>query len=83
MQSTIQVFFKGKVPSRSINHDEQVAYGAAVQGAVQDLLLWRRPLFMGLGTAGGMLNVCAADKSIGKSNRSTSPTERAICRDLD
>ena len=33
MQSTIQVFFKGKVPSRPINHDEPVAYGAAVQGA--------------------------------------------------
>jgi L1 cell adhesion molecule like protein len=45
----IQEFFNGKEPNRSINPDEAVAYGAAVQAAiltgegssqVQDLLLW-------------------------------------------
>ena len=30
----IQEFFNGKEPSRSINHDEAVEYGAAVQGAI-------------------------------------------------
>ena len=30
----IQEFFNGKEPSRSINHDEAVEYGAAVQGAM-------------------------------------------------
>ena len=63
--STTQVFFKGKVPNRSINLDEVVGCGAAVQGAVQDLLLLdASPLSMGLVTAGGILNVRAADKSM-------------------
>jgi len=48
VQSMVQGFFNGRVPYRSINPDEAVAYGAAVQAAiligegssqVQDLLL--------------------------------------------
>ena len=34
MQSLVKEFFNGKEPSRGINPDEAVAYGAAVQAGV-------------------------------------------------
>jgi len=57
-------FFNGKEPNKSINPDEAIAYGAAVQAAIhtggtsdksQDFLLDIAPLSLGIETAGGVM----------------------------
>jgi len=65
VQQLLQEFFNGKEPCKSINPDEAVAYGAAVQGAILSgtrdakldelLLLDVAPLTLGLETAGGVM----------------------------
>ena len=75
----VQEYFNGKEPNRSINPDEAVAYGAAVQAAVvsnvQDdeiknlVLLDVTPLSLGIETVGGVMTVLI-------SRNSTIPTKK-------
>ncbi|KAK0741882.1 heat shock protein 70 family [Apiosordaria backusii] len=66
IQKLITDYFNGKEPCKSINPDEAVAYGAAVQAAIlsgdtsskstnEILLLDVAPLSLGIETAGGMM----------------------------
>ncbi|KAL5109153.1 Endoplasmic reticulum chaperone BiP [Taenia crassiceps] len=63
IQQLVKEFFNGKEPSRGINPDEAVAYGAAVQAGVisgvEDtgdiVLLDVCPLTMGIETVGGVM----------------------------
>merc|ERR1712038_1341403 len=64
IQQLVKEFFNGKEPSRGVNPDEAVAYGAAVQacilsgndcGAKDILVIDTVPLSLGIETVGGVL----------------------------
>ena len=67
IQSMVKEFFNGKEPNKSINPDEAVAYGAAVQAAIMTnvkdenieklILLDVTPLSLGIETVGGIMTV--------------------------
>jgi heat shock protein 1/8 len=76
----LQEYFNGKEPNRSINPDEAVAYGAAVQAAILTdqggdainsvVLLDVTPLSLGIETAGGVMTTLIA-------RNSTIPTKKS------
>ncbi len=63
VQQLLRDFFDGKEPSRGVNPDEAVAFGAAVQGAIisgdeetdKIILLDVIPLTLGIETVGGVM----------------------------
>ena len=63
VQQLVKEFFNGKEPSRGINPDEAVAYGAAVQAGILSgdrstgdlVLLDINPLTLGIETVGGVM----------------------------
>src|SRR5206468_12589641 len=63
VQRLVKELFKGKEPNRSVNPDEVVAVGAAVQasiatGQMKDILvLDATPLSLGVETLGGVMTV--------------------------
>ena len=71
VQQLLQDFFDGKAPSKGINPDEAVAYGAAVQGGVLSgeegtsgvLLIDVNPLTLGIETTGGVMTKLIARNS--------------------
>jgi heat shock protein 1/8 len=76
----LKEYFNGKDPNRSINPDEAVAYGAAVQAAILSgdtseqigacVLLDVAPLSLGIETAGGVMTVLI-------SRNTTIPTKKS------
>merc|ERR1712126_295726 len=72
IQTLVKEYFNGKEPSRGINPDEAVAYGAAVQGGVlsgegetgEILLLDVNPLTMGIETVGGVMTKLIARNTV-------------------
>lgn len=73
VQALLREYFNGKEPSKGINPDEAVAYGAAVQGGILSgeegsdgvLLIDVCPLTLGIETTGGVMTklMCVGDPS--------------------
>merc|ERR1712003_488056 len=72
VQQLVKEYFNGKEPSKGINPDEAVAYGAAVQAGVlsgeQDtgdiVLLDVNPLTLGIETVGGVMTKLVARNTV-------------------
>lgn len=72
IQQLVKEFFNGKEPSRGINPDEAVAYGAAVQAGVLSgeedtgelVLLDVNPLTLGIETVGGVMTKLISRNSV-------------------
>merc|ERR1712045_972566 len=72
VQQLVKEYFNGKEPSRGINPDEAVAYGAAVQAGVLSgeegggdmVLLDVNPLTMGIETVGGVMTKLIARNTV-------------------
>jgi heat shock protein 5 len=74
VQQILKDFFNGKEPSKGVNPDEAVAYGAAVQGGVLSndttgddskvILLDVAPLTLGIETVGGVMTKLIGRNSV-------------------
>ena len=73
VQQLVKEYFDGKEPSRGINPDEAVAYGAAVQAGLLSgenfdfVLVDVNPLTLGIETVGGMMTKSETFRESGKS----------------
>ncbi|TFY73984.1 hypothetical protein EWM64_g10028 [Hericium alpestre] len=91
IQSLVSEYFGGRQLNKSINPDEAVAYGAAVQAAVltgqtsektQDLLLLDvAPLSLGVAMQGDVFGVVVPRNTPIPTNKSHTEGERTQCRD--
>eukprot|EP00095_Tigriopus_kingsejongensis_P002322 snap_masked-scaffold347_size200506-processed-gene-1.5 protein:Tk02322 transcript:snap_masked-scaffold347_size200506-processed-gene-1.5-mRNA-1 annotation:"78 kda glucose-regulated" len=79
IQQLVKEFFNGKEPSRGVNPDEAVAYGAAIQacilsggdcGDTQMVLLDVNPLSMGIETVGGVMSKLISRNTVVPSKKS-------------
>jgi len=73
VQQLIKEFFNGKEPSKGVNPDEAVAYGAAVQACILSgadcgekgiVLLDVNPLSMGIETVGGVMSTIISRNTV-------------------
>lgn len=73
VQQLVKEFFNGKEPSRGVNPDEAVAYGAAVQACILSggecgessmVLLDVNPLSLGIETVGGVMSTLIARNTV-------------------
>ncbi|EFJ49272.1 luminal binding protein Bip2 [Volvox carteri f. nagariensis] len=74
VQELLKEFFDGKEPSKGVNPDESVAYGAAVQGGILGnegsenldtvIIIDRTPLSLGIETAGGVMTPVISRNSV-------------------
>eukprot|EP00894_Picocystis_sp_ML_P001297 jgi/Pico_ML_1/51814/g2661.t1 len=71
IQQLLSDFFNGKELNKSINPDEAVAYGAAVQAAILSGETHEKINVIFDIDANGILNVSAEDKTTGKKNKIT------------
>eukprot|EP01083_Nonionella_stella_P057139 150133_1 len=79
IQQLVKEFFDGKEPSRGINPDEAVAYGAAFQAAVlgghemedeKTIIIDVTPLSLGIETVGGVMTKIVEKNSVIPSKKS-------------
>jgi molecular chaperone DnaK len=90
VQDMVKKLFGGKEPNRSVNPDEVVAIGAAIQGAVLEgtkgdiLLVDVTPLSLGVDTLGGVMAVLIPrNTTIPHSKKETFTTAHDQQRDVD
>ena len=78
VQQLLKESFSGKVPSKPINPDEAVAYGAAVQGGILSgeegtadfVLINVCPLTLGIETTGGVMTKLIPRNTVVPTNKS-------------
>ncbi|KAK6143739.1 hypothetical protein DH2020_024087 [Rehmannia glutinosa] len=92
VQEMLKEFFNGKEPSKGVNPDEAVAYGAAIQGGIisgeggeetnKIVLIDRTPLSLGIETVGGVMTKLIPRNTVIPTKKSqVYEGERALTKD--